>query len=110
MEGFESKKSNIYVSEKLYILEKVDRDDHIYYPNDDIIFTIICINNSSETLENILIRDILPKEVVPIDEVGYIVITSKGEVKQFENVIEVRVKDILPQEAIKLTIQGKVSG
>lgn len=110
MSEFESKKTNIYASEKLYILEKVDRDDHIYYPKDDIIFTIICINNSDEILENILIRDILPKEVVPVDNGEYIVASSKGEVTQSGNVIEVRIKSILAKEAVKLTIQGKVSG
>lgn len=110
MSDFESKNTNIYASEKLYILEKVDRDDHIYYPKDDIIFTIICINNSDEILEKILIRDILPKEVVAIDDDGYKVITSKGEVTQSGNVIEIRVKELLAKEAIKLTIQGKVSG
>lgn len=102
--------SNIYASERLYILEKVDKEDNIYYPNEDIIFTIICINNSEEAIENLLIRDTLPNEVVPFDENGYIVEVSKGVVSQKNNVIEVRVDKIDAKEAIRLIIKGKVSG
>jgi uncharacterized repeat protein (TIGR01451 family) len=108
MDEFDGKNSNIYVSEKLYILEKVDKEDHIYYPDDEITFTIICINNSEEKIDNILIRDILPKEVVPLNDY-YEVNTSKGDVSQKDNIIEVRIDCILPKEAIKLTIKGRVN-
>ncbi|MFA7435709.1 MAG: hypothetical protein WC006_05030 [Bacilli bacterium] len=102
-----TKLSNIYVSDKLYVLEKVDKENNIYYPGDEITFTIICINTSNEALDNILIRDILPTEVVPITN-EYEVEVSSGEVKQIGNIIEARIKSILPKEAIKLIIKGKV--
>ena len=108
MNGHEYKNMNIYASEKLYILEKVDKDDHIYYPDDEIVFTIICINNSDEQLDNILIRDILPSEVLPLNG-QYDVITTKGNISQKDNIIEVKLDSILPKEAVKLTIKGKVS-
>ena len=108
MNEYTVKNLNIYVSEKLYILEKVDKEDHIYYPGDDILFTIICINNSDEKLDNILLRDILPLEVLPING-GYEVSVTKGEIKQKANIVEVTIDSILPKEAIKLTIKGRVS-
>lgn len=102
--------TNIYVDERLSILEKVDKEDNIYYPGENITFTIICINNSDEKIYNILIKDTLPNEVIPLDENGYYVETSKGEIKQKGNIIEVVVDSIKPKEAIRLIIRGKVSG
>jgi len=101
---------NIYVDERLSILEKVDKEDNIYYVGDEITITIICINSSNQVIDNVLIKDILPSEVIPLDNNGYLVEASKGEIKQSSNIIEVKVDKLEPNEAIKIIIKGKVGG
>lgn len=106
----EIKKSNIYVDERLSILEKVDKDDNIYYPGDDIVFTVILINNTNEEIPNVLIKDTLPSEVIPFNKDGYVVEVTKGEVSQKKNIILVKIDKVDPKEVVRLIIKGKVGG
>lgn len=109
MKEIRSGNTNIYASDRLYILEKVDREDYIYYPGDEIIFTIICINNSNEAIYNIMIKDTLPSVVLPIDKDGYEVIVSKGVINQSGNIVEVRIDEMIKTEAVSIKIKGRVS-
>ena len=55
-----------------------------------------------------ILKRIIPKEVIPFSG-GYDIETSKGDVSQQGNIVEVKIDSILPKEAVKLTIKGKVS-
>lgn len=108
MHSINGDNSNIYVSDNLFIQELVDRNDCIYYPGDEIEFTIICINNSNDTLNNILIKDILPATVIPSCNDEYFVTTTKGEVTQKNNEIIIKIDKLIKMETVIIKIKGIV--
>lgn len=109
MPNTEMTKGALYAHKDLIIYEKVDRDDNIYYPGDDITFTILCLNNSEHALNNVLIQDTIPNEVIPYENDEFKVTTTCGKVTQQNNIISVWVDEVKSKESILIKILGKVS-
>lgn len=107
MDNEKIKNKKLSISKQLMVYEQVDRQDNLYYPGDDITFSIICFNDSEKIIYNILIKDIIPDEVQPINK-EFLVSTTKGLVNQEGNMITITINELAAKEMVLIKITGKV--
>mgnify|MGYP000980894335 CR=1 FL=1 len=107
MDNEKIKNKKVCLNKQLMVYEQVDRQDNLYYPGDEITFSIICFNDSDEVITNILIKDIIPDEVYPINE-AFLVSTTKGTIDQEGNIITITINELASKEIVLIKITGKV--
>lgn len=100
-----NEESNNY---KLIVTKTVDRKDLNYYPNSPIVLTITLRNNSEQLLENLLIQDNIPEEIIPQEGNEFKVETSLGSIKQKNNQIDIFVEKLEANQELKIDIFGRI--
>lgn len=86
----------------------VNKANEVYFPGDEIIFTITLLNNTDKIMENLKFEDTIDASIIPITGQDFIVTASAGTITKKNNPIIVTGILINPKQTVTITITGKV--
>ena len=87
----------------------VDRPGELYFPGDEITFTITITNNGTEAANNLFFVDEIDASVVPATGTNFEVITTSGTVTSAANPININNIDIPAGGTVTIIIVGRIA-
>lgn len=87
----------------------VDRPGELYFPGDEITFTITITNNGTVAANNLFFVDAIDASVEPITGTNYQVTTTSGVITSAANPININNIDIPAGGTVTIIIVGRIA-